>query len=83
MITSTTTLQELYSLAIAASAMVQPEETFIVRDLFTGLEWKRIPRGLRIKLGAMFLLYVEGQNPNAFETVGKTPQNQQIYRRIR
>ena len=78
MITSTTTLKELYDSAVAAAGMlVTSGEKFIVKDLFTGVEWNRISKALRTKLGSMFLLYVNGSTE--FAPVGKTPQNQQIY----
>lgn len=81
MITKATTLEELYDMAIDALSKVEVNETFIVRDLFTGLEWNRIPKGLRTKLGSLFLLFVKKND--CFEENGKTPQNQQIYKRIK
>lgn len=81
MVTKATTLEELYDMAIDALSKVQEGETFIVRDLFTGLEWNRIPKGLRTKLGSLFLLFVK--KDERFEENGKTPQNQQIYKRIK
>ena len=82
MITENTSLQELFDLAVKATDMVADGETFMVRDLFTGLEWNRIPRGLRTKLGAMFLLHIQNQTPQIFAENGKTPQNQQIYKKV-
>ena len=82
MIDEKTTLDELFVHAKNATNMVRKEEIFIVKDLFTGLEWNRIPKSLRTKLGSMFLLYVKGQNPKIFTENGKTPQNQQIYKRV-
>ena len=55
MITKDTTLEELYDMAMDALSKVEVSETFIVRDLFTGLEWNRIPKGLRTNLGSLFL----------------------------
>lgn len=81
MITEKTTLQELFDYAKNATNMVRSGETFIVKDLFTGLEWNRIPKGLRTKLGSMFLLYVKGENSQKLTEKGKTLQNQQIYKR--
>ena len=80
MITKDTTLKELFDAAcISADTIVQSGEKFRVKDLFRGVEWSRIPKGLRTKLGAMFFAYVNGEAQNAFEPVGKTLQNQQIY----
>ena len=82
MITEKTDLQELFELAKDALDMVENGETFIVKDLFTGLEWNRIPKGLRTKLGSIFLSFVQNQTPQLFVENGKTPQNQQIYKKI-
>ena len=82
MITEKTELQELFDHAIAATEMVIVGESFMVRDLFTVLEWNRIPRGLRTKLGSMFLRHVQSQIPQTFVENGKTLQNQQIYKRV-
>ena len=80
MVTKDTTLKELFDMAcLAADTIVQPEETLRVKDLFRGVEWNRIPKGLRTKLGAMFFAYVNGGAKNTYEPIGKTPQNQQIY----
>ena len=82
MITQQTTLAELVEYAKEASKMVYSGESFMVRDLFTGLEWNRIPVGLRIKLGSMFLFFVQSQEPPVFKELKKSPQNQQIYTKI-
>ena len=80
MVTKDTALNELFIAAcLAANTIVQPGENFRVKDLFRGVEWSRIPKGLRTKLGAMFFAYVNGEANSMFEPVGKTPQNQQIY----
>ncbi len=80
MVTKDTTLNELFEAAcLSADTIVQSGEKFRVKDLFRGVEWNRIPKGLRTKLGAMFLAYVNGEAKNEFAPVGKTPQNQQIY----
>ena len=56
MITKNTTLNELYDAArLSAATIVQSGENFRVKDLFRGVEWNRIPKGLRTKLGARFL----------------------------
>jgi len=80
MITAQTTLSELIDMAIDnANTLVLPGEQFIVRDLFACVEWKRISRAYRNKLGSMFWVYVEGKAAGKFTPVGKTPQRQQIY----
>lgn len=80
MVTKDTTLNELFEAAcLSAATIVQSGENFRVKDLFRGVEWNRIPKGLRTKLGAMFFSYVTGEAKNIYEPNGKTPQNQQIY----
>lgn len=83
MITKDTTLNELFEAAcFSADTIVQSGENFRVKDLFRGVEWNRIPKGFRTKLGSMFFAYINGEAKNSFEPVGKTPQNQQIYQKI-
>ena len=80
MVTKDTTLNELFEAAcLSADTIVQSGENFRVKDLFRGVEWSRIPKGLRTKLGSMFFSYVTGSAKDSFEPSGKTPQNQQIY----
>ena len=82
MVTKDTTLNELFEAAcLSADPIVQPGENFMVKDLFRGVEWSRIPKGYRTKLGGMFFAYVNGEAKKTFEPVGKTPQNQQIYKK--
>lgn len=82
MITSNTTLQDLFNISVQALNDVQQGEKFIVKDLFRGFEWNRIAKGNRTKLGSMFLNYAQGQGSNDIHPLGKTPQNQQIYEKI-
>ena len=82
MVTKDTTLNELFEVAcLSADTIVQSGENFMVKDLFRGVEWNRIPKGFRTKLGGMFFAYVSGEAKKSFEPVGKTPQNQQIYKK--
>ena len=82
MVTKDTTLNELFEVACSsADTIVQSGENFRVKDLFRGVEWSRIPKGYRTKLGGMFFAYVNGEAKKNFEPVGKTPQNQQIYKK--
>ena len=82
MITATTTVQDLLTIAINKLDEVPSGEVFIVRDLFCGVDWNRVPRGTRIKLGSMFLDYVSNPNNKPLaEKLEKTPQNQQRYKK--
>lgn len=82
MITAETTLQELFDLSLVSLKDVNSNEEFLVKDLFRGIEWNRIPKGLRTKLGSMFLAYAEKEASDVLVVLGKTPQNQQIYRKL-
>jgi hypothetical protein len=56
-------------------------EIFLVKDLFKGYEWNRIPLKDRLLLGTLFLNFVNktGGSIVAFE---KTSSKQQKYRRL-
>ena len=83
MVTKDTSLNELFDIAcLYADTIVQSGENFRVKDLFRGVEWSRIPKGFRTKLGSMFFAYVNGEAKNKFFPVGKTPQNHQIYSKL-
>jgi len=82
MIDNTTSLQTLLNTAIAALNDVAPGEEFTVKELFRGFEWKRVQQGYRIKLGGMFFDYAKKDGAALLMICGKTPQNQQIYRRL-
>lgn len=77
MITAQTDLQELFDLAMISLNEVNSGEVFLVKDLFRGFEWNRIPKGIRTKLGSMVFAKVEG-----CQRLGKTAQNQQMYQKI-
>lgn len=82
MITAATPLQDLFDIAIRTLPEVEPGEIFIVRDLFRGFEWNRIKKGNRTKLGGVFYAYAQNAGANCVEPIGKTPQNQQIYKKL-
>ena len=53
-----------------------------MKDLFRGFVWNRIARGDRTRLGGMMLNYAGGDGASVLEPVAKTPQNQQIYKKL-
>lgn len=79
-ITSETSLSDLFKIAIKATEDLSPNEEFIVKDLFRGFEWNRIPKGNRTKLGSQFFTYVNSNKCENIITLGKTAQNQQRYK---
>lgn len=75
-------LQELLDTAILSFGNVYAGEQFLVKDLFRGFEWNRIPKGNRTKLGSMFLNFAKKERIDEIDALGKTPQNQQIYKKV-
>ncbi len=82
MITENTSLDELFTEAKKTTMEVLPGEEFIVKELFRGFEWNRIPRGIRTKLGAMYFIYAKGEGSEGIVPLDKTAQNQQKYKKL-
>ena len=64
-------------------AVSEPEnlndgEVFLVKDLFKGYVWNRIPRKDRLLLGTLFLNWVNKTDGN-LKAIEKTSSNQQRY----
>ena len=57
-------------------------QTFIVADLFTNVEWKRIPIGSRSRLGALILFHVQGELSDKYKALEKLSKGQQIYQKL-
>lgn len=55
-------------------------EVFLVKDLFKGYVWNRIPRKDRLLLGTLFLNHVSKMNGN-LKAIEKTSSNQQRYKK--
>lgn len=55
-------------------------EIFLVKDLFKGYEWNRIPLKDRLLLGTLFLNFVN-KTPGSIIAIEKTSSNQQRYRK--
>lgn len=54
-------------------------EVFLLRELFKGYEWNRIPRKKRLLLGTLFLNYVESGENKRVKAISKSSSNQQKY----
>lgn len=80
-VTHKTPLIELIAYAQTEMQNLLAGEEFMVKDLFLGYEWKRIDKGNRTRLGAAFLVFAQSAGAAQIEILGKTPQNQQLYRR--
>ena len=82
MVDTSTSLETLFAQALKQLAEVHSGEVFRVRDLFCGLEWKRIDVGMRIRLGAKFFTYAKTEGAEVVIPLDKTAQNQQRYKKI-
>ena len=74
-------VNKLLEKAIYEIEFIKAEEIFLVKDLFKGYEWKRIPRSDRLLLGTLFLNYVNTVS-RGIKPIEKTSSNQQQYKKI-
>ena len=81
-VTNNTSLEELFEIVKNTLPEVEQGEEFIVKDLFRGFEWNRIAKGNRTKLGSMVFNFANHQGSNIIDPLGKTPQNQQKYKKL-
>lgn len=81
-ITRTTSLTDLITYSQAEIQNLLVGEEFMVKDLFLGYEWNRIDKGNRTRLGSSFFAFAQGAGAAQITPLGKTPQNQQRYRKI-
>ncbi|MBS4021694.1 MAG: DUF1413 domain-containing protein [Dethiobacter sp.] len=81
-ITHRTSLTDLITYSQAEIQNLLVGEEFMVKDLFLGYEWNRIDKGNRTRLGASFFAFAQGAGAAQILPLGKTPQNQQRYRKI-
>lgn len=73
-------VNDLLLLAIEETANIEIGEVFLVKDLFKGYEWNRIPRNDRLLLGTLFLNHVNKAN-TSIHPIEKTSSGQQKYKR--
>ncbi|EJT6478469.1 DUF1413 domain-containing protein [Clostridium perfringens] len=81
-ITTNTSLTELFEIVKVSLNELNSGEIFIVKDLFRGFEWNRISKGNRTKLGSMVFNFANHEGSTIIDSIGKTPQNQQKYKKI-
>lgn len=72
-------VNELLLLAIKETENLVETEVFLVKDLFKGYEWNRIPRNDRLLLGTLFLNHVNKTN-GQIHAIEKTSSGQQRYK---
>lgn len=74
-------VNELLEQAIKETENLNNGEVFLVKDLFKGYVWNRIPRKDRLLLGTLFLNYVNKTTGN-IKPIEKTTSNQQRYKKL-
>lgn len=75
-------INDLLDLAINETDYIHIGEKFLLKDLFKGYEWNRIPRKDRLLLGTLFLNWVNSrENNKMIKTIMKTSSNQQQYQK--
>lgn len=74
-------VNELLEEAIKETENLNAGEVFLVKDLFKGYVWNRIPRKDRLLLGTLFLNYINKMEGN-IKAIEKTSSNQQRYKKI-
>ena len=73
-------VNEFVAQAIKETENLNAGEVFLVKDLFKGYVWNRIPRKDRLLLGILFLNYVNKMEGN-IKAIEKTSSNQQRYKK--
>jgi hypothetical protein len=68
--------------AIKETKNLNEGEVFLVKDLFKGYLWNRIPRKDRILLGTLFLNQVNKMDCEGIKAIEKTSSNQQRYMKV-
>jgi len=71
-------VNELLEEALRETESLNEGEVFLVKDLFKGYVWNRIPRKDRLLLGTLFLNWVNKTDGN-LKAIEKTSSNQQRY----
>ena len=74
-------VNELLEEAITDTENLNEGEVFLVKDLFKGYVWNRIPRKDRLLLGTLFLNWVNKTEGN-LKAIEKTSSNQQRYEKL-
>ena len=76
-----TDVNMLLAEAIKEAQNLYEGEVFLVKDLFKGYLWNRIPRKDRLLLGTLFLNSVNQMDAD-LKAIEKTSSNQQKYMRV-
>jgi hypothetical protein len=74
-------VNELLEEAIKETENLTDGEVFLVKDLFKGYLWNRIPRKDRLLLGTLFLNHINKVD-GSLKAIEKTSSNQQRYKKM-
>lgn len=72
-------VNDLLEEAIIETKNLKKGEKFLVKELFKGYIWNRIPRNDRLLLGTLFLNQVNKMDGKGVRAIEKTSSNQQRY----
>lgn len=75
-------VNDLLEEAIIETKNLKKDEIFLVKELFKGYIWNRIPRNDRLLLGTLFLNQVNKMDGKDIIAIEKTSSNQQRYMKI-
>jgi len=75
-------ISTLLETALSEAKNLREGETFLVKDLFKGYLWNRIPTGDRLLLGSLFLSYVSNHGSD-LTVIKKGASGQQLYQKTR
>lgn len=74
-------VNELLEFALKETENLNDSEIFLVKELFKGYEWNRIPRKDRLLLGTLFLNQVN-KHTGKMQPIEKTTSGQQKYKML-
>ena len=74
--------QMLSYISTKVDITIDNEEGFLIKDLFTGDEWNRLPKSTRIQLGQAFLKEVKAGLISNVIMGNKGSNNQQWYKKV-
>ena len=75
-------VNKLLDEAIKETENLKEGEIFLVKDLFKGYLWNRIPRKDRLLLGTLFLNQINKMDGKGIKAIEKTSSNQQRYMKV-
>jgi len=74
-------VNDLLAEAIKETDKLNEGEVFLVKELFKGYVWNRIPLKDRLLLGTLFLNHVN-KTDGSLQAIEKTSSNQQRYKKV-